>query len=140
MFTTDRLILRPFRDSDKDDLLSMSNIAEVERYAGPSPVVPHGPKFIDNILKFQEDAIFYAVITLNPTGEFMGHILLSQRESKNRAAMLGISMMPQYWSKGYGTEAIKFAVDYGFRWLGLHRVGLGTLSGNKRAIAAYKKA
>jgi RimJ/RimL family protein N-acetyltransferase len=34
---------------------------------------------------------------------------------------------------------MRFVVDYGFRWLALHRVSLGVFESNKGAIATYKK-
>ncbi|MGV9141846.1 MAG: GNAT family N-acetyltransferase, partial [Promethearchaeota archaeon] len=40
---------------------------------------------------------------------------------------------------GFGTEASKLLVDYGFNTLNLHRIELDVFEFNKRAIKAYKK-
>lgn len=58
----------------------------------------------------------------------------------NRSAFLGIVIgEKEYWSRGYGTEAITLILDYGFNILNLHSVGLGVIAFNEQAIACYKK-
>jgi len=47
---------------------------------------------------------------------------------------------PRYWGKGYGTDAMRIALHYAFYELNLHRVSLGVLSYNARAIRSYEKA
>ena len=42
--------------------------------------------------------------------------------------------------RGIGTEAAKLMIQYGFEELGLHRIYLRVLSGNKQAIRSYEKA
>ncbi|KAM7217789.1 Acyl-CoA N-acyltransferase [Rhypophila decipiens] len=56
----------------------------------------------------------------------------------HRDVMLGISMVGGYRGKGYGAEAINWALDWGFRWGGYHRIGLTTFSYNTRAIRVYR--
>ena len=42
--------------------------------------------------------------------------------------------------RGIGTEAAKLMIQYGFEELGLHRIYLRVLAGNKQAIRSYEKA
>lgn len=59
----------------------------------------------------------------------------------HRTAMLGIVIgEPEYWGKGYGSDAVNLILGYAFRELNLYRVGLGVMSYNTRAIRAYEKA
>ena len=44
------------------------------------------------------------------------------------------------WDKGYGTEATRLMLDYGFRVVGLHNIMLRVYSDNPRALRAYQKA
>lgn len=44
-----------------------------------------------------------------------------------------------YWSKGYGTDAMKLALQYAFMELGAHRVTLGLMEYNPRALKSYEK-
>lgn len=52
------------------------------------------------------------------------------RGTKNRAAVFGLALLPEFKNKGYGTEVTKFMVDYVFRSLGLHRPSLTVFEGN----------
>lgn len=85
------------------------------------------------------ESILALVITLKEDGEFVGWIDISCANPKNRDGMLDIALLPEFWSKGYGTEAVKFVVDYCFNELCLHRVSLGLVDGNEGAKKAYER-
>jgi RimJ/RimL family protein N-acetyltransferase len=46
----------------------------------------------------------------------------------------------ELWGKGYGTDAMRVILRYGFQELNLRRVSLGTFGYNPRAIRSYEKA
>ena len=57
---------------------------------------------------------------------------------RNRNAELGILVAPKdEWGKGYGTEATRLIVGYGFDTLNLHRVYLKVVEENERALRSY---
>ena len=64
---------------------------------------------------------------------------IRSREVKNRNGLLGICIREGCWDKGYGTETLKFVVDYTFRALGAHRLSLEVYGINARAIAVYER-
>jgi GNAT superfamily N-acetyltransferase len=75
----------------------------------------------------------------------IGRIALSNwSKDPNRAHVrcteLGIQLKEGYWNQGYGSEAVNWALDYAFRFAGVHKVELGTASYNVRAAAVYEKA
>ncbi|KAI3325586.1 acyl-CoA N-acyltransferase [Xylariaceae sp. AK1471] len=43
-------------------------------------------------------------------------------------------------NSGYGTEAINWAMDWSFRWAGVHSLVVEVAAYNERAIAVFKKA
>ena len=45
-----------------------------------------------------------------------------------------------YRGRGYGTDAMRLLIGFGFRELDLHRITLGVFSYNTRAIRSYEKA
>lgn len=45
-----------------------------------------------------------------------------------------------YWSKGYGTDAMRLLLRYAFTELNLHRVTLTVLAANPRARRSYEKS
>lgn len=54
--------------------------------------------------------------------------------------MLGIVIGEKsYWNKGFGQDATKQLLDYGFNLLNLNNIMLGVFSFNKAAINCYKK-
>lgn len=46
---------------------------------------------------------------------------------------------PEYWGKGYGTEAMQLILGFGFGELNLRRVSLTVFSYNERAYKSYRK-
>ncbi|GKT59629.1 GNAT family protein [Colletotrichum tofieldiae] len=59
--------------------------------------------------------------------------------AQHRSVGLGITLAAPYRGKGYGSEAINWALDWAFRYGNFHRVHLGTVSYNERAQHLYKK-
>ncbi|KAF2221373.1 acyl-CoA N-acyltransferase, partial [Elsinoe ampelina] len=57
----------------------------------------------------------------------------------HRRAWLGISLLPEYQGKGYGSEAIYWITDWAFRRTGLHKVQIGTFEYNEGAVRLYEK-
>jgi RimJ/RimL family protein N-acetyltransferase len=76
----------------------------------------------------------------NPDGRFVGHIRLTFLSVKDGHARLALGIFDRrFWSHGYGTEATRLILRYGFETLGLHRVDLIVLEINRRAIRCYEK-
>jgi len=46
---------------------------------------------------------------------------------------------PDYWGKGYGSDAMRIMLRYGFNELNLHRVSLTVYAYNLRGIRSYEK-
>jgi RimJ/RimL family protein N-acetyltransferase len=56
-------------------------------------------------------------------------------------ATVGIGLGDRnYWGRGYGTDAMRLVVNYGFAELNLARVSLEAFAYNTRAIRSYEKA
>lgn len=73
--------------------------------------------------------------------EVIGNIGFHKIDHLNRYAELGIMIGENKdRSKGYGTEAIKLLLDFGFNYLNLHNITLTLLSVNDRAKRCYEKA
>ncbi len=59
----------------------------------------------------------------------------------HRTAQFGIFIGEKdFWGKGYGTEATRLVLDYGFNCLGLHSIMLHVHEYNERGIRAYRRA
>ena len=68
---------------------------------------------------------FTFAITLKETQEFIGMMAINLGNQKYNAAELWFKLHPSYWNNGYGTEAVKALVDFGFKSLKLHRIEAG---------------
>jgi RimJ/RimL family protein N-acetyltransferase len=65
---------------------------------------------------------------------------LADIKPKDRNADVNIVVGPPHQGRGYGTDAMRVLVRYGFLELGLHRIELKVFAFNERAVAAYTKA
>ncbi|KAF1950518.1 acyl-CoA N-acyltransferase, partial [Byssothecium circinans] len=57
----------------------------------------------------------------------------------HRHTELGLDILPEFQGKGYGSEAIRWALDYAFRRAGLHKVRVRAFEWNEGAIRLYGK-
>ncbi|MBK1813769.1 GNAT family N-acetyltransferase [Clostridium sp. YIM B02505] len=82
------------------------------------------------------DFIIFSKITKKVVGE----VVLNDIYRNNRSSNIRIVIFnKQDFNKGYGTEALVLALQYGFGMLNLHRIELEALSFNERAIKVYEK-
>jgi RimJ/RimL family protein N-acetyltransferase len=71
----------------------------------------------------------------------IGYTELRHIDHRNRTATFGIMIGEKdCWHKGYGTEATRLMLDYGFNVLNLHNIDLNTHSYNEAAQKAYTRA
>ncbi len=71
----------------------------------------------------------------------IGFIGLDAPRWNHGDTFLGIGIGPRdFWSKGYGTDAMRVILRYAFHELNLHRVTLNVFEYNQRAIRSYQKA
>lgn len=63
----------------------------------------------------------------------------SMRTAQHRNANVGIDILPPYQRRGYGSEAIRWVVGWGFQDYGLHRIGIESFSHNEGAGRLYER-
>jgi len=79
-------------------------------------------------------------LALDGPQPLVGHIIVFGIRAKDRLATIGIALGREYTGRGYGTDAMRIIVGYGFRELGLHRIQLSVAQYNPAGIRAYEKA
>ncbi|CAO2650060.1 Nn.00g013520.m01.CDS01 [Neocucurbitaria sp. VM-36] len=75
-------------------------------------------------------------------GTAIGEIHLSAlppHQAHHRWTEIGIDILPAYQGRGYGGEAIEWALEYAFRRAGLHRVKIRAFEWNDRALRLYER-
>jgi RimJ/RimL family protein N-acetyltransferase len=162
MFITERLILRSYKQSDVDELLADLVSYQTQLWTNRLFITPKSPKWredwqkavsiktcsismiyvrMHNLLQL-EAFLFHAVLVLkDEPSKIVGLLVIgmSPRETKNRNGDLGIALLPEYRNQRFGPEVVNFAVDYGFRGLGFHRMSLTAFGGNERALKVYER-
>jgi RimJ/RimL family protein N-acetyltransferase len=97
-------------------------------------------EWFENKVKNQNSIIFSILYRKEDGSELLIGNCGLEIDWKNRLGQFGIVIgESEFHSRGFGTEASKLLVDYGFNTLNLHRIELDVFEFNKRAIKAYKK-
>ncbi|MFC3449011.1 GNAT family N-acetyltransferase [Amycolatopsis speibonae] len=87
-----------------------------------------------------DDRADYAILGKEDRAH-LGDVVLSEIDADNRSGSFRIALNgPEFFGKGYGTEATKLLLGYAFDVVGLHRVSLEVFDYNPRAQRAYEKA
>ena len=135
----ERIYLSPRNTEDVEIFTEWLNDFEITDYtgrSGSSMTLEGEKKYLEE--NSNPEATF-VIVTLDKD-EMIGTVGLEQIENINRVATLGIMIgNKNYLSKGYGTEAIRLILEYGFNYLNLHCIKLNLLSTNERALKCYKK-
>jgi RimJ/RimL family protein N-acetyltransferase len=140
ILTGELVRLRPLRDDDiprlcawwQDPTTALLQNASVR----PAPAAEIAEQFRKWSANTGDDVGLS--IETRETGELVGHVALFGVRLATRGATIGIVLGRQHWNKGFGTDAMRVVVRYGFAELGLHRLQLGLWSYNTRALAAYR--
>ena len=98
---------------------------------------------LDNERKFLEqlstDGHNYAII-LNNDDTLIGNVGIIEIDNINRTATVGLFIGEhENRGKGYGSEALRLILDFGFKTLNLHNIMLHVHSDNEQGIACYEK-
>ena len=137
----ERLYLRPLDAGDIDRCLRWINDPEILPFLGrrrPTGREQEAQWLAD---QYKSDDHFSLAIVLNDGDRHIGNCGFNEIEHADRKGVFGILIGEKdAWDQGYGTEATRLILDYGFRTLGLHRIGLEVYGNNPRAQAAYARA
>lgn len=86
----------------------------------------------------EEGSEIFAIETTD--GTHIGNIELFSVDERNRHAELGVVIGEKaYWGQGYGSDAIRTLLRFGFEEMNLHRIYLRVYEDNTRGIRAYEK-
>ena len=95
-------------------------------------------EYLENSAKSTENRNFN-IIELSEN-KIIGTLGLEHINWIERSAVLGIFIGDtDFRSNGYGTEAIRLLLEYGFKYLNLHSIRLDLLAINERAHKCYLK-
>ena len=125
MLKGNRVLLRPFKRADISYFLKWFNDPEIVQYLDMYlPMTEMGEeKFIEELgtTRASSDVILVIEAIEGASTKAIGNCGLHQINQKDRSAIFGIIVGEKdYWSKGYGVEAARLIINYGFQQLNLH--------------------
>lgn len=135
---TERLVLRDFVEDDRGAVHEYGSDPEVVRF------MPWGPNSAEDTHAFIGRAIaaqceqprdkFEFAVTLACSGRLIGGCGIRISAPSERGADMGYCLRRDHWGQGFGTEASRAIIGFGFEQLGLHRI-IATCDVENRASA-----
>ena len=136
---TERLILRPWREDDAEELYKYASDREVGPPAGwpPHTSVENSLEIIRTVLSAPET---YAVC-LKESGKPIGSIGFHRNDlaEANDEYELGYWIGKPFWGQGLIPEASREMLRYAFEDLGMNRIWCGYYDGNEKSRRVQEK-
>ncbi len=125
---TNRLILRPFTPDDWKDLYEYLSKEEVVRFE-PYSVFDEESCRNEAVNRSGNEA--FLAVCLKNGGKVIGNVYFQKKEPTEFLTWeIGYVFNPDYYGKGYATEAAARMLRYGFEELHAHRIVAGCNTGN----------
>lgn len=141
--TTERLILREFRESDWPAVLAYQSDPCYLRFYEWTERTPEAVQaFVGTFLAQQREqprTKFQLAITLKATQALIGNCGIRLAQADARVGDIGYELSPDHWGHGYATEAAQTIVAFGFQELHLHRIWAECVADNTASIRVLEK-
>jgi ribosomal-protein-alanine N-acetyltransferase len=138
---SDRLLLRPLRPGDEDQIVEYADHEENWRYT-LLELYPYYPEmardFIaQSIRGWETGKRLVFGIQLKTEGRLVGAVDL--RIDPDRCGEIGYMIGNQQWGKGIAPEAVRMVIGFAFGTLKLHRIQAGIFEENPRSMRVLEK-
>ena len=140
VLTGTRVYLRPLAKEDSVYLRKWSDDAEIRGLIGEVTSMSQADceKFLEEVCADNSREWFVVVIKKND--RVIGEAGLLRMFPAWRTTDVSVIIgEKEEWGKGYGTETILLLLDYAFRHLNFHRVAIGVVGFNERALRFWEK-
>ena len=143
VLTTERLLMREFRDADREPFAVMNGDPVVmEHFVKPQTPAESGV-FVDRIrAQWQAEGWGLWALERSDTGEFLGYAGLWPvrfEAAFTPKVEVGWRLAAGHWGQGFATEAAQRAVVYAFDTLGWPEIVSFTAVGNLRSRAVMER-
>jgi RimJ/RimL family protein N-acetyltransferase len=141
MLQGDRVVLRPVQAWDRERLYELVETIEIRALASERPPLPLSLEEVEArdkrwIDERHEDSAWFAI---DVDAELIGICGLHSIDHYQQLAEVGIRIGLDWRGKGFGQDAVRTLVAYGFRHLNLAKISLRVLADDERAVGAYRK-
>lgn len=133
--------LRALEPEDLDFLFSAENDESFWEISGTQ--IPYSKhilqKYIENAHQDIYEAKQYRFVICNTQNIPVGMIDLFDFNPQHKRVGVGILILPQYQSKGFGAEALEMVIDYVFLNLNVHQIFANIIANNQKSITLFEK-
>lgn len=140
---TPRLVLRELEESDAVPANEYERLPHVVRYQ--SHEVRTLTESLEYILRSKASAdeqprrVYDLAVTLAVDGGYIGRAGLHVTVPAQREGALWYILAPDYWGRGFATEAAGALLDFGFEALRLHRIYIECDARNTASVRVAQK-
>ena len=135
----DRIYLSPRNTDDVEIFTEWMNDFQVSDYTGRSGYITTLGGERKYLEANDESAGNFVIVTLDGD-KMIGTVSLEDFDYLNRTATLGIFIGDEnYRNNGYGAEAIRLILEFGFKYKNLQNIKLDLMEFNERALKCYQK-
>lgn len=137
---TPRLILRPWRESDREPFARMTADPRVMEYFVSCLTREESDALVDRATAhLREHGFTFFAAELRHTGDFIGMIGLATERHICDGVEIGWRLAAEFWNQGLATEGARAALRFGFEELGLDEIVAFTAAGNMRSRRVMEK-
>ncbi|CAN0655992.1 Acetyltransferase PA3944 [Nitratireductor aquimarinus] len=144
LLETERLILRNWGEEDRaffHHINSDETIMEFFPYRRSREDADAAMDFIRDGI--EQNGFGFAAVELKETGDLIGFVGLHRPRGLSNlpedAIEIGWRLAPEFWGKGYVTEAARAWLAHGFETLGLDEIVSFAVAGNERSTAVMRR-
>ncbi len=141
---TARLNIRDLTYADLNDIHDLHSRPETDEFntLGIPKTIDVTKNILNEWIIAQNDdprTSYIFAVELSESHQFIGLIALVRSALKYRSGEVWYKIHPDYWRKGYATEALKELLDFSFNKLQLHRIDAGCVIENIASIKVLEK-
>jgi RimJ/RimL family protein N-acetyltransferase len=141
---THRLILRPFRMEDAEDMFgNWTSDPEVTRFlTWPTHSSIEATRWVlsDWMPRYENGDYFNWAIEWKETGGVIGSIAVVKLDEEKESAEIGYCLGQAFWGRGIMPEALRAVMDYLFDTVGVHRIAASHDARNPKSGRVMVKA
>ncbi len=133
--------LRPPENRDIPAMVQNANNPKIAGNLRDSFPYPYTESDAEFFIKMATSGTIVNRFVIEKNGIYVGNIgIHPQDDIYRKTAEIGYFIGEDFWGQGIATEAVKLAVDYGFRQMELYRIFAGVFSYNKASSRVLEKA
>jgi [ribosomal protein S5]-alanine N-acetyltransferase len=139
---SERLHLKPIEISDLEAIHHLHSLPETDEFntLGIPENIEQTRVIVENwISENQKENNQVFTFSIVFQSQFIGLIALNLGKEKYKNAEVWYKLHPDFWNKGFATEALKRIINFGFNTLKLHRIVAGCAVENIGSIRVLEK-